>query len=345
MENNIKVSIIMPVYNSGNYLRGAIDSILNQSFKKIELILVDDGSVDDTPSICDYYHSHDTRVIVIHQKNGGICNARNTALKIAKGEYIGFADHDDEYVEGYLEHAYKEAKLNDADLVKVGKKELIICNDKIIRTKFSNLPHRYFSKEDIVKEYFDLVDSDELDCVWDGLFRRSIIDKYNLYFDEKFKKGGEDVDFVQRYIRCVSKLVTIDKIYYLHYIRKGFSTSSKFSYDSIDAKGNIILQMSNTMNILGIDTSKNESKYTYLLLRQYIAPLCSVYSDKNSGLSICQTVNKIRDILNQPFVYPFCKSQNALEYIKFSKKYSLLYFLLKYRLYIIIIFMYRYRNK
>ena len=116
----------MPVYNSGEYLKTAVDSILGQSFRDIELILVDDGSTDGSSEHCDEYARKDDRVKVIHQKNRGICNARNAALKIAKGEYIGFSDHDDEYLPGFLENAYKEAVANNADLVKVGKKEFII---------------------------------------------------------------------------------------------------------------------------------------------------------------------------------------------------------------------------
>ena len=164
MENKIKVSVIMPVYNSGEYLQTAVDSILSQSLKDIELILVDDGSTDGSSEKCDEYAKKDKRVVVIHQKNGGICNARNAALKIARGEYIGFSDHDDEYVPGYLEHAYNDAILNNADLVKVGKREYIILGGKVLRTKQSNLPSRVYHQEDIKKEYFDLVNSDELDC-------------------------------------------------------------------------------------------------------------------------------------------------------------------------------------
>ena len=150
MENNkIKVSVIMPVYNSGEYLKTAVDSILSQSLKEIELILVDDGSTDGSSEKCDEYAKKDKRVVVIHQKNGGICNARNAALKVARGEYIGFSDHDDEYVPGYLEHAYNAAIFNNADLVKVGKREYIIQGNKVLRIKQSNLPSRVYHQEDI----------------------------------------------------------------------------------------------------------------------------------------------------------------------------------------------------
>ena len=138
MENKIKVSVIMPVYNSGEYLQTAVDSILSQSLKDIELILVDDGSTDGSSEKCDEYAKKDKRVVVIHQKNGGICNARNAALNIARGEYIGFSDHDDEYLPGLLEDNYKLCITQNLDFVKFCKKWDIVEDGKVIE-RHSNI--------------------------------------------------------------------------------------------------------------------------------------------------------------------------------------------------------------
>ncbi len=342
---NVKVSVIMPVYNSGEYLKTAVDSILNQSLKEIELILVDDGSTDGSSERCDEYARQDNRVVVIHQKNGGICNARNAALKIARGEYIGFSDHDDEYLPGFLEHAYNVAKKNNADLIKVGKKEFIIRDNQILRTKSSNLPYKIYHRNDIIEAYFSLVDSGELDCVWDGLFKRKLIDTYNIILDERFKNGGEDIDFLQRFIVHIDTFVTINTIYYNHYIRKGFSTSAKFNPEKISAKKRIIAGMINTMNELKIDIAKHQFEYSYLLLRQYIAPLCALYANDVCKLSYKEKKAQIEKIKNEDFYYKFCENQSIKKIFNISRKYGLLYIFFKYGFYGLILKMYKERSK
>ncbi len=90
-----KISIIVPVYNVEKYLKECIESILSQTYKNIEIILIDDGSTDNSGKICDEYLKKDSRVKVIHKENGGLSDARNTGIEIASGKYIGFVDSDD----------------------------------------------------------------------------------------------------------------------------------------------------------------------------------------------------------------------------------------------------------
>ena len=93
-EKNL-VSILVPVYNVGKYIRKCLDSILVQTYPKLEIILIDDGSTDESGKICDEYASKDARIMLIHKHNGGVTSARKAGLKMAKGEYIGFVDPDD----------------------------------------------------------------------------------------------------------------------------------------------------------------------------------------------------------------------------------------------------------
>ena len=102
MNNNPKISIIVPVYNVEQYLRRCIDSILNQSFADFELLLIDDGSKDKSGAICDEYAAKDSRIRVFHKENGGVSSARNIGLENARGEWLSFIDGDDVITEGYF---------------------------------------------------------------------------------------------------------------------------------------------------------------------------------------------------------------------------------------------------
>lgn len=110
MNNNELISIIVPIYNVEEYLPKCIDSIINQTYKNLEIILIDDGSTDSSPKICDEYMNKDSRIIVIHKDNGGLSSARNKGLEISKGNYVCFIDSDD-----YLEPTMIEELKNNMD--------------------------------------------------------------------------------------------------------------------------------------------------------------------------------------------------------------------------------------
>lgn len=111
-----KISIIIPVYQVGRYLNRCLDSVINQTYKNLEIILVDDGSTDESPSICDEYSSKDERILVIHQHNQGVSIARNSGLDIASGEYIGFVDGDDWIELNMFEDLYTALAEDNADM-------------------------------------------------------------------------------------------------------------------------------------------------------------------------------------------------------------------------------------
>ncbi|MGN0414937.1 MAG: glycosyltransferase family 2 protein [Agathobacter sp.] len=111
------ISVIVPIYNVEKYLKECVDSILNQTYKNLEIILVDDGSPDDCGRICEEYAKKDGRIKVIHKENGGLSSARNAGLDICTGEYISFIDSDDYISEFFIEMMYAGACLNDSDVV------------------------------------------------------------------------------------------------------------------------------------------------------------------------------------------------------------------------------------
>ena len=225
--SNIAVSIIMPVYNSEAYLQSCVDSILGQNFDSFELLLIDDGSSDKSSEICDAIAQNDSRVRVFHKANGGICEARNYGLERAKGEYIAFSDHDDIVLPGFLGDNYRSAKENDADIVKFGRKALYIEGSSVKRTDIRQFKKRILSGNSIKENYLRLRFDNAMTCVWDGLYRKGFLLDNNLRFDTRYKKGGEDIDFCGRCFSQASKLEFNDGVYYEHYIRKGYSTSTK----------------------------------------------------------------------------------------------------------------------
>lgn len=117
MENQALISVIIPVYNVEEYLRECVDSVINQTYKNLEIILVDDGSTDSSGRICDEYIEKDERITVIHKKNEGPSKTRNTGLSHANGKYIYFLDSDDYITENALENLVLTAEANQADLV------------------------------------------------------------------------------------------------------------------------------------------------------------------------------------------------------------------------------------
>ena len=146
-----KVSVIVPVFNAEKYLQECVDSVLNQTLTDLELILVDDGSADGSPALCDKYAAQDCRVRVIHQENAGAAAARNRGMSIAAGEYIAFADSDDWLDSDMYERMFAAANMNDCDLV--------ICDclkesDSGSQLYTHDLPAGFYDRERMYSVYF-----------------------------------------------------------------------------------------------------------------------------------------------------------------------------------------------
>lgn len=201
-----EISIIVPVYNVEKYLEQCIDSILAQTFEDFELILVDDGSPDKCPEICDEYAQKDDRVKVIHKENGGVSSARNAGMKLACGEYILFCDSDD-----YVSPLWCELMLNAA---RSHPLSLVSCNlrktDQDERVKFAG-----GDSSEIVSEisYFDLYKRGLSAYVPNKMYRTELLKKSGLVFDEKCF-FAEDVGFnVEYFKQCESIILLEDELY------------------------------------------------------------------------------------------------------------------------------------
>ena len=127
------ISIIIPIYNAENYLLRCVDSILEQSYQNLQIILVDDGSTDDSSSICDHYSEKDSRINVIHKRNEGVARARNCGTLHAKGAYIAFIDADDFVNKFYVETLLCVLKQENSDMVVCGMKTFYESKKKIYK--------------------------------------------------------------------------------------------------------------------------------------------------------------------------------------------------------------------
>ena len=210
-----KVSIIIPVYNSAAYLQHCLESVTRQSLDNIEIICVDDGSTDSSYSILKEWAGRDSRIILLQQANGRQGKARNTALAVACGEYIGMVDSDDYIPVDYFEQLYNAAKKNNADIA--------VCG--IIKQKRHRNKTVISYSEEIVKE--DAASKLHLcNCPPDfhpvnKLYRRSMLERINLRFAENIHY--EDVMFVLRAICEGGRMTTVPGINYI-YVQNPTST-------------------------------------------------------------------------------------------------------------------------
>ena len=186
------VSIIVPVYNAEKYLHRCVDSVLNQVYKDFELILVDDGSNDSCPQICDEYALKDCRVKVIHQDNSGVSVARNHGLKICSGQFIAFVDADDYIVPEMLQKMVSIIQCG-SDIVISG---FLCCYKQKVQGVFINAP-KEFDLEDLKAnyDYYKIPNS-----VWAKLYKRDLIN--NIMFNDKMSMGEDLLFNLQYYNNC-----------------------------------------------------------------------------------------------------------------------------------------------
>lgn len=205
---NQKISIIVPIYKVEPYLERCIDSILSQSYSNLEIILVDDGSPDNCPQICDSYAAKDDRIIVIHKKNGGLSEARNYGLDKASGDYIVFVDSDDYIRSDMCEVLLKNALTTNADMVLCDYHWVDNCgNDLHIKNKLKNeilTPEQYF------QSYMNTIEMGYI-IAWNKLYKKYIFK--NLRFP--VGKINEDYYLMHRIIyKCQSIMCITEKLYY-----------------------------------------------------------------------------------------------------------------------------------
>lgn len=234
------VSVVVPVYKVEKYIHRCVDSILNQTLENIEIILVDDGSPDSCPTICDEYATKDIRVTVIHKKNGGLASARNAGMAVMSGEYLFFVDSDDWLETDGLQSLYEKAVETGVDFVKYrairsfwpGKKEHVPCMVEPVR----ELEEGLYDKQRIIKEIYPrLFATDQLTMgavvgAWGALYKTELLQDHRIRFDEKVKYS-EDVIFSARVVIAAQSFYFVNTPGVYHYFYNSASISKSLRID------------------------------------------------------------------------------------------------------------------
>ena len=235
MEND-KISVIVPIYNIDRYVGICIESIIRQTYKNLEIILVDDGSQDRSPEICDLYAEKDSRIRVIHKVNGGLVSARKAGLAIATGEYASYVDGDDWIDSHFYDSLY--AAIGNADLAIAGySRDLFSASSHI----FSNIPEGIYEGERLeslrknMLSYGNFFRLGINTYVWNKLFKRELLLKYQNSVDNGISIG-EDAAVVYPYVMECKKICIIDNCDY-HYRQREDSMLKKSASFSKEAIG------------------------------------------------------------------------------------------------------------
>ncbi|MBQ4159923.1 MAG: glycosyltransferase [Clostridia bacterium] len=240
-----KVSIIVPVYNVEKYLERCVKSLTQQTLEELEIILVDDASTDASLEICKKFAAEDARVKVLHKENEGAGMARNAALQVATGTYIGFVDSDDFVEPDMYKTLYEKAEKYNSDLVMSG---VIFVDGNMFseageteRRTFFEADTQFETEEDLKKLRMGIVGATPDDAedskygmsIWKNLFRHEIIKKNNLVFESEREMLSEDAIFMIDYIACIRKATGIHEAFY-NYFRNAASISKSYKKDRFE---------------------------------------------------------------------------------------------------------------
>lgn len=234
-------SVIVPIYNVEEYLPTCIESVLGQTFSDFELILVDDGSPDNCPEICDAYAKRDNRIKVIHKENGGLTSARRAGIKEAQGEYVMGLDSDDLIEADTLETAYKIIKETSAQIVSFSYNW--VKNGETVNTTTDCLPEGLYNKADIEKHIFPqlLMDKDmnHISYYLSGkAIKRDFFTPHQLAVSETISLGEDLCCVISLYLNAESVFIS-KKLTYLYNVREN-SISKKFNSKQIFLIENVI---------------------------------------------------------------------------------------------------------
>ena len=319
--NEPLISVIVPVYKVEEYLDKCVESIVNQTYKNLEIILVDDGSPDNCPQMCDEWAKKDARIKVIHKENGGVCSARNIGLDTANGEWISFVDADD-YVEiEYLKEMYYCAAQYTSDYVCCGYNRVYKNkSEKINSTGEINIiynPKEYIMKLLNVQNGYGFVHM--------KLINKNIIKK--IRFDENLDVG-EDALFNIQLCKQLNKVVICNKALYNYRLNTN-SVVKKYDKNYVEKYTKSMIEMNNYLNIqYGDDLEISTNSFNYIAYHMMLICVNYCFHPQNN-----KKYKSLKELYSIEIYLKALKKSNY-KGLSFTRKITL--FALKHRIYLMV---------
>lgn len=283
MEDKL-ISVILPVYNSQEYVKDTIQSVLNQTYKNFELIVVNDGSTDKTGTICENLVKKDSRIKYFFRSNSGVSSTRNFALENSIGKYVTFIDSDDLYEENYLQILFNNIEKYKADIVACAYKTLSE-DSKVIDYKEEFLDCNF-------KDYIEKLQPNLLfNQLWNKIYNLEIIKKNKLLFDSTLDLG-EDYKFNLEYMRVINKYLYINMPLYSYRIT---DTGLGFKYRKNSSE--IKFSLLRILESIYVERGYNISYVYKNYLIQYLAWFSNIVDIKNDDTKKMK-LDKIKNIIN-----------------------------------------------
>lgn len=325
----IKVSVIVPVYNVELYIEQCIVSILNQTLKNIEIIIINDGTLDRSIQNIEYLIRENSNIKLINKNNGGLSSARNEGIKYARGEYISFIDSDDYILEDFLEKLYNEAKKYDLDIVcgshtriLDGKRKITKDRNKLLYTKNA------ISGEEFLYKQLNL--SDYRMEVWDDLYKRDFLIKNNLKFRDNLIY--EDEEFTPNALLKAKRVKLIDNYGYMYRKIQTGITGKKPTIKNVNSIITILNELKEKFYLVDSEEAKiSLSKLILYLLNGLIATINRSNIENKYKLYKDIQINEYIDIINYGTIISF---QNKVKFdlLKFMPRLFSYLLMVKYKL-------------
>lgn len=340
MNNDYLVSVIIPVYNVEKYLHRCVDSVINQNYKNLEIILVDDGSPDNSSKICDEYKKIDNRIVVIHKNNGGLASARNSGMRVAKGDYILFVDSDDWINENTVEELLLIAIKNDVDFVRftpvTASHPQKIDGTPVDFGTENFMESGIYDKEKIRKDIFPRLfvtpnlTMGPIVAAWRSLYKSKFLFDNNLYFYEDIKYS-EDAIFSANVVYNSKKFYYLKGGYYYHYFYNNNSITKSFKHDRWEVCKALSMRFKQEF------ASKEYYDFTDQLYLEDIYNVLNALGQNKSLNTLKERYEYVKNILNDNFTKK-CMNHTGLVDANFKMKIVLN--LIKYRfaaLYVVLV--------